>query len=251
MPSVAKARVMVTRPAHLQQGAIQRLTQAGYEPVSLPLLQITPIEIDTSAASSVRSHILNLDLYSQVIFISRNAARIGADLIDQYWPQLPVGVEWIAIGQGTADELSQAGIQAEINPGIDSEALLDSSQLQELGDQRILLIKGVGGRELLQQELERRGAKVDPIAVYHRSACVYTDTELNAQLAEAVDAILLTSGEALSALEQLNLPWRHQCLLIVPSERIATQASEMNYQNVQIAAGASDSAMLDALNLHY
>lgn len=248
---MVKARVLLTRPAHLQPDAAELLSKAGYQTVSLPLLEISPVEIDTPSAGEIRGCILNLDLYSKVIFISRNAARIGADLIDQYWPQLPLGVDWIAIGQGTADELNRAQIPATVNPGVDSEALLDSPQLQDLTEQRILLVKGVGGRELLKQELEARGAKVDQIEIYQRTPCVYTEVELSEQLVQPIDAILITSGEALAALEQLNLAWCHESLVVVPSERIATQARELKYQNILTAAGASDSAMLDALELYF
>ena len=249
--SVVKARVLLTRPAHLQQGALELLTAAGYECISLPLLSITPIDIESEEAGYLRSRILDLDLYTRVIFISRNAARIGADLIDQYWPQLPVGVEWIAIGQGTADELSHLGIDAQVNPGVDSEALLDAPQLRELSDQRILLVKGVGGRDLLRKILEKRGAIVDEIEIYQRTPCDYTDTELVERISKPLDALLITSGEALIALEHIK--WRdlRSSLLIVPSERIASQAQELGYQNIQTSAGASDRAMLDALELRF
>ena len=248
---MAKARVLITRPAHLQQGATDLLIEAGYDCIALPLLRISPIDIESTEAGYVRNRILDLDLYAKVIFISRNAARIGADLIDQYWPQLPLGIEWIAIGQGTADELNQAGIDALVNQGVDSEALLDAPQLQDLSDQRILLVKGVGGRDLLRKTLESRGANVDEIEIYRRTPCDYTDTELHERIRAPLDAILLTSGEALDALEQLNLKQRHSLMLLVPSERIAQQARELGYTNIQISNGASDSAMLDALESRY
>lgn len=248
-----RARVLVTRPAHLQQGAISRLRAAGYDPVSLPLLRIDAVDIESRDAGPIRNSILNLDLYTKVIFISRNAAHIGAELIDQYWPQLPVGVEWLAIGQGTADQLAAFGIEATVNPGVDSEALLDTPQLQELSDQRILLIKGVGGRDLLQHALEARGAQVDTAEVYQRSVCSYTEaelaeklgTKLGAKLSKMVDAALLTSGEALQALKKLGLAC--DTVLVVPSDRVALQAAKLGYTDVVTANGASDEAMLAAV----
>jgi uroporphyrinogen-III synthase len=244
-----KARVLVTRPAHLQQGALSRLTEAGYEPVSLPLLQIEPIDIDAPESGWIRTAVLNLDLYSKVIFISRNAARIAAELIDQYWPQLPVGVEWIAIGQSTANELRHLDIEAVVNSGIDSEALLDASQLQELAGQRILLLKGVGGRELLQQQLEARGAQVDAAELYQRTPCSYTATQLTERIAQPAEAVLLTSGESLQAYDALTMP--KSLLLVVPSERVAQQAHRLGYTDISTATGASDDAMLAALEQRF
>lgn len=246
---MAKARILVTRPAHLQQGALSQLEEADYEPVSLPLLEIQPVDIEAPESGPIRSHILNLDLYNSVIFISRNAARIGAELIDQFWPQLPVGIEWLAIGQSTADELAGYGIIATVNAGTDSEALLDTPQLQELAEQRILLVKGEGGRELLQQTLTARGAKVDSIELYKRQPCRYTEAELITRVGTACDAVILTSGEALTAYHTLGL-WP-QATLFLPSERVAQQAKRLGYTEIVVADGASDLAMLSAIEQRF
>lgn len=248
MLSVAKGPVLITRPEHLQQGLKRMLSAAGYPFCSLPLLRIEPIDIDVREASAVREKILNLDQYDKVIFISRNAAKIGADLIDQYWPQLPLGIDWIAIGSGTAAELLELGIRAVKNRGIDSEALLDDTQLQELSGQRILLVKGAGGRTLLQETLEQRGARVDLAEVYQRKPCLYSAVELRQRVPQPPAAIMITSGEALTALNSLPLPWPLPDIrLILPSPRVAELAERMGLTQFSLAHGAADEAMLAEL----
>ena len=250
---MAKGRVLITRPADQQANLAQLLEADGYQTVSLPLLKIEAIDLDQPEQGNLRQHFLNLDLYSTVVFISRNAAKLGGEIIDQYWPQLPVGIRWLSIGQGTADELSFFGIEPDINAGIDSEALLADTDLQHLDEQRILIVKGQGGRNLLEAELERRGASVDLAEIYRRVAPSYTQDELTKHLATPLDAVLITSGEALENLSQLPVGQDQfkQRLLVVPSQRIADLATQLGFGNVQVARGADNQAMLDALNLRF
>jgi len=246
---VAKARILATRPEPLIGGLVRKLTAANFEAVPLPLLEIRPIDIHAEAAGVARQLILNLDLFTKVIFISRNAARIGSDLIDQYWPQFPVGVDWFAIGAGTAAELAKFGIEAQVNAGLDSESLLAAPQLQDLAEQRILIVKGVGGRDLLAQTLEARGAKVDSLEVYDRVPCRYTNDELLTRLNGPIDAALISSGEALLAYTQLERPVSD--LILVPSERVADQARALDLTDIIVAQGASDEAMIATLEQRF
>lgn len=246
---MAKPRVLVTRPRAQQAELCALLQAAGYEPVSLPLLEISAIDLDAAEQALLRSRLLNLDLYQHVIFISRNAAQIGAELIDQFWPQLPVGIDWIAIGQSTADELEQFNIAARVNSGLDSEALLRDPGLQQLADQRILIVKGVGGRELLAQTLQQRGAKVELAEVYTRRLPVYSTAELEALLNPPPDAILISSGQAVKNLHELAVEQRklQNCTMIVPSERVENDARALGYGDTLVAQGADNHAMLMAL----
>ncbi len=234
----------------MQAGLNQLLTDAGYEPCTLPLIDIKPIDMDSANQGQTRNYFLNLDLYSSVIFISRNAAQIGGELIDHYWPQLPLAINWFAIGRGTADELENYGIPTQVNQGIDSEALLSIDALQHIAEQRILIIKGTGGRDLLAQTLTARGAKVDLAEIYTRTSPSYSETELAQALDSRLDAILVTSGEALSNLDAMlkTRPEIKQLPLILPSQRVADLANMLGFTDPLVANGADNYAMLDTLN---
>lgn len=245
--------VLITRPADQQKKLAELLETAGYKITSLPLLEIEAVDLDQPKYGILRQHFLNLDLYSTVVFISRNAARLGGEIIDQYWPQLPIGVSWFAIGQGTAQELDYFGINSEINSGLDSEALLADTRLQHIEEQRILIVKGQGGRDMLETELRARGARVDLAEIYTRACPSYTNTDLAEHLDSPLDAILITSGEALKNLSKFLIGRESlkQCLIVVPSQRTAKLAKQLGFGNLQVAQGADNQAMLDALNLRF
>lgn len=248
---LAGQRVLVTRPAHQAQDQIDQLTRLGATAVPLPLLQINAVTEDDPSYHPLKSRILDLDLYHSVIFISVNAARIGADWIDQYWPQLPLGVSWLAIGRRTTQALANYGITAfHSEQGYDSEALLAATPLQAIDGRKILIMRGQGGRELLADTLRQRGAEVDYADLYQRSCPHYSEAQLNSALTTPLDALLVTSAQALDNLQALAGPrlasLQHHPL-IVPSERIASLAQQQSWQQVRVAEGPDDRAMIQAL----
>jgi uroporphyrinogen-III synthase len=197
--------------------------------------------------------VMELDQYQHIIFISANAVRFGMALVTDYWPQLPVGINWYGVGAATARGLEDFGIHA-VTPGanMSSEGLLDLPYLRNVEGQRVLIVKGEGGRHTLRTELLQRGALVDELACYRRGLPDLPEGELAAQIARwEIDVILLSSGEGLANLLLLLSPAETSKLkavgLIVPSERVAMMARQAGFDRVVTAENASDVAMLRAL----
>lgn len=250
-------RILVTRPSHQAQQQAELLRAQGAEAVLLPLLNIEPLAEPDPAFSHAKRCVLDLDLYHAVIVISANAARLGIDLVDEYWPQLPVGIHWMAIGASTAAHLHDYGMDARhSSSGYDSEALLQAPELQQVAGLRILILRGDSGRETLASELQARGARVDQAILYRRArprlspACIES-----AIYALPLSAILITSGESLSNLVALakqvgnseGLAQLLRCPLVIPSQRIATLAREAGFKQVILASGPDDQSMIGAL----
>lgn len=250
-PAGGIRRVLVTRPAGKAADALcKSVAAAGYEVYAQPLLELQALP---TLPATQRQKVLDLDRYQHVIFISANAVHFGMALVDDYWPQLPAGLRWYAIGAATAAELGRFGVTA-ITPGnvMTSEGLLAAASLQLVRDQRVLIVKGEGGRDALRQALTERGAVVDELACYRRSLPDLPTGELAARLVRwRIDAILLSSGEGLGNLLHLLSPAETSKLkhigLVVPSQRIARMAHEAGFDRVATAENASDAAMLCAL----
>ncbi|BBB27826.1 uroporphyrinogen-III synthase [Amphritea japonica] len=256
-----KPRILVTRPAHQAAGQAALLEGSGLEPVLLPLLEITPVDASDPDFNLLKSKVMDLDLYHKVIFISANAVTCGIDLIDQYWPQLPIGIEWLAIGRQTAAQLNSLGITAtQPSNGYDSEALLSLPQLQQIATDKILIMRGKGGRETLAEQLSQRGAIVEYADLYRRTAPHYTSEQISSIIsntnnssarAAPLAAVLITSGEALNNLTQLMTEHSFKPLLhttlVVPSERVARIAAELGYTRVITASGPDNQAMAETV----
>ena len=244
--------VLVTRPIHQQESLIQTIENLNGKTVSMPLIDICSLD-ESEIASATSNAIKNLDQFDILIFISSNAARIGGEMIDRYWPQFPVGITVIGIGQSTSREVTDLLNCVVETParGSDSEAVLALPQLQNVAEKRIGIVRGVGGRELLASELSQRGAQVQTIEVYRREPREYEPERVNQLLFDsACNTITVHSGASLQQLVALsgnNISQITLIPLIVPSARVQNQAQEAGFSRVINAVGADDQAMTQAL----
>lgn len=247
---MAAEAVLVTRPEG-QAGALRAALEArGFRAYHLPLLQLEGLP---ELPALERARVLALAEYQHVIVVSGNAAQYGMAWVEEYWPQLPQGPSWYAVGEATARALLAHGIRA-LTPGTDmsSEGLLALPQLQAVSGQRVLIIKGEGGRGAMREELGRRGARVDELACYRRSCPRYAPGEVAARLSQwLIQVILVSSGEGLANMLALLSPAETSkfihITLLVPSQRIAGLARAAGFKRVLTAENASDAAMLRAL----
>ena len=242
--------VLVTRPAGQEAALCDLLREAGYEPHHQPLIKLEAIP---EPGPEQRAILLDLDRYRHIIFISGNAVRFGMDNIEDYWPQVPVGIDWYAVGAATARRLGDYGVRAASPRGeMTSEGLLALPALATVDGDRVLIVKGEGGRSTLREELARRGARVDELVCYRRRRPPLAPGELAERLRRwDVGTVLISSGEALqnmlgllSPLETLNL---QGLCLVLPSQRVTDQATAAGFGELITAENASDAAMLRAL----
>jgi len=243
--------VWITRPdgqAHNLQVALE---SQGVKVHLLPMLAITPLAIN----ESIKTKILNLDHFDLLFFISTNAANLGMELIQQYWPQLPLQLKIFAVGPSTAAVIESYGLEVEYPVvRMSSEALMALDSLQQIENSKALIVRGVGGRELIASELKLRGASVEYLELYSRECPDYAGGDLAAILAQAPpDAVVVSSAEALVNLEGLlekdgislsSIP------LFVSSNRIAQLATESGFANTITMSGADDKAIISSLDQH-
>jgi uroporphyrinogen-III synthase len=184
--------VLITRPSQ-QAAPLCRLFEAeGAVVTRFPAVDIRPLA-GGRAGAAPHGALGDFDL---IIFSSANAVRYGAALLEER-RDLPLA----AIGPATARALNQAGYRVSVRPaaGFDSESLLSHPELVSVAGRRVLLVKGQGGRELLEQELARRGASVTLAEVYRRECPAPTADELAALEARferrEIQVITATSAE--------------------------------------------------------
>ncbi len=238
--------VLVTRPAE-QAGELTRcLAGAGADVIVLPTLEIEPLQLDPAQ----RSLIMELDRYDFVICVSANAAALGLSALADYWPQWPVQQRWMAVGPATGEEMRRWQVNPKVaQQGATSETLLDWSELQQLVDRRVLILRGEGGRETLAQTLQQRGAKVEYLELYRRVLPDVDARPLQRRLIQGETVILtVTSGDGLRNL--MTLMGAQQTLLlhnplIVISGRLAQFATGLGFKHVIQSASP---ALRDVIN---
>lgn len=242
------SRVLVCRPEPKASALCESLQHRGAEARALPMIAIEPIA-DTP---QVRTLIQDFDRFGHVVVVSPVAAEFLLAQLDTWWPQRPLGQTWYAVGPGTARRLHDAGIECLVpHGGHDSESLLLRPELAGLKHEKVVLCGGEGGRPLLAERLQERGAEVEKLALYRRCRPDYTETQLKAAL-EAFDphAIIALSGETLNNLLALGQNADRRLfnrLIVVPTERVAEQARSAGFGHTVVATALDDQALAATL----
>ena len=213
--------VILTRAVDDNASLASKLDADGLATLSLPLIEIVP-----EAGPHLRSIVSDLDRFEHIIFVSRNAVRHGLPLLEDFWPQWPAHLNWIAVGDATARELARFDIDALTPAQPDSEGLLSLAALQAIDDQRVLIVRGGDGRTLLGDELTARGARVTYLEAYRRRA-VTLELPERELLAEGDATVVIYSEAALDSLAANldTLGTDIEFPLVVPSARLAAAAA--------------------------
>ena len=116
----------------------------------------------------------------------------------------------------------------------------------------ILIIRGVGGRELLAENLKIRGAKVDYVEIYKRCLPKYSENEINEVWdKKKPDAIIVTSNEILTNLIKLLNDDKKKLFsipLVTMSGRIAEEARKRGFKAmINVAKEKNDDGILASL----
>ena len=237
---------LVVRPAAQANQLVQMLRQLGHAPLCCPLLETRP----GCDLPHLGDMLQEADL---VIAVSMHAVHFAHYFLlqtGQTWPH----IDYFAVGQASADAFAEVGIQALCPADPRSEGLLALPALQGVSGRRVLILRGNDGRDLIARTLASRGALVHYCATYERH---YPELDGDALTrhwqAAGLDSLLITSGELLQRLLALvpgpQRPWLYDRLLVVPSPRVAEMAEGTGFTRIVIAQGASNQALVAALEL--
>lgn len=238
--------ILITRPIEQSAGLASDIRDAGGDPIIFPAMEIVPMH-----DAALGKCIAQLPTYDAAIFISPNAVRHGLAWIDapRDWPEQ---VRIYALGPGTARALKEHGLTKVILPnGQDTEALLALPSLHAVNQQRIVIFRGVGGRELLADTLRERGALVDYAECYRRIRPMSdAGPILQRWSAGDIDAVTINSAETLhnlaSMLGDAGGAYLRATPVFAPHEKIAQSARALGIEHV-VATAAGDAGLLDGL----
>jgi uroporphyrinogen III methyltransferase/synthase len=158
-------KVLVTRARDQAEEFVGLLTRYGAEPVAFPTIEIVPPEnwgpVDRAIDRLAEFDWLLLTSVNGVEFFMQRLKDRGRDL------RALKGIKIGAIGPKTADALQQYRLVPDLVPQyFQAEAILEGLRTEPLEGKRILLPRALEAREVLPQELAKRGANVEVVPVY-------------------------------------------------------------------------------------
>lgn len=242
--------VLVTRPRARAHGLCARLRARGARVVLLPTLTVEPIATP-GLADYARAQLASAD---RIVFVSPAAVAEGLALFRRAAAERPPGARVAAVGRATGEALEAAGWVVDDQPGSGAggEALL-SNALTEVAGERVLIVRGVGGREALARTLTARGAQVAYLEVYRRVDSTADPGPALAGWQEGwLQFTIVTSASGLEALLRIVGPEGLQPLCrsrgITVSDRLAERMREVGFLDPPcLAADPSDLSITEAV----
>ena len=163
-----------------------------------------------------------------------------------------------AIGDATKQALLTLGVEKVFSPAEQqehSEGLLKLPELLNISHTHIVVFRGNGGRELIANTLQQRGAIVSYIESYQRVWRTLPKDISQQWRAQQINCIVVTSNDILLALvkaltnqgcKSANF-WQSHCLWVVASERIAEKANALGLKQVINSHSANTERLCNTL----
>ncbi len=238
-PAPQCAGLLVTRPREQGIEIARRIVEAGGKAWLFPTIEIGALAPDPLQIRDTLAHV------DWLIFISANAVQQGWPLVQP----LPRQSRLAAVGRATAQRLMDVSHEPVLFPGegADSEALLALPELTRMDGQKVVIVRGRGGREWLKQSLESRGAKVRYLECYERRLP-------QPELAVLDDALAGNAAISVQSAEALHNLWRlageprqavmRELTFLVPHPRVAEAALNLGILETHVT-GAGEDALMD------
>ncbi|MBS0584586.1 MAG: uroporphyrinogen-III synthase [Proteobacteria bacterium] len=241
------ATVVVTRPSSSAAALKRRVVALGGAALALPGVGVRCSDDAVAARAALRE----ARCADVAIFVSPNAVRHAFALLPAL--RFARATRVCAVGRATARALTRRGVRDVLRPDAreDSEGLLALPQLARLGRRRVALIGAAGGRDLLPTTLRARGAILQSIHVYQRTAPRWSRRHFAALASAATPLLVLLSSAEIIANLARGLPEELFARLaagecVVSSLRLAQSARAAGFARVHVAASAGTDDLLAA-----
>lgn len=242
---MTELRLLINRFEPHASRLSQRLNSQGIFSVTQPLLKTEKSAEFTSANAIFTKS------YDIIIAVSRNAVDYSDQaLVQNSWPK----ALYLAVGRATGARLKTVTCCDVFVPerSFDSEGLLALPCLKMVKGKQILILRGVGGRELLADSLIESGANVDYYQPYQRIA-VYFDRNIALEKwqQQKINGAIISSVELLDQLiiqfACIDDDWLKKLTIYAPSFRIIDQAVRYGFFNTQILPSLQDEEIVQFL----
>jgi len=240
-----KKLVILTRQCRYIGNMPTILKRLDYEPVHVPTMRI-----DVRVREDVISQLKQLDTFTDIVFVSRNAVEIGMPLIIKHGG-LPKSIRALAVGTETAKQLHQYNVKA-MYPDIGSgaEALLKVNQLSDLTGRKVLVVRGDNSLVWPDQKMRDRGAEVRNLVVYYQTMPDTCQPRLDDAFSSPNGVAVIFAHSSRSVLNLIESSGDHfnqliKTKLVVGSKEIANTATNHGWKGeILIAESPANKHMM-------
>ncbi|HLG21932.1 MAG TPA: uroporphyrinogen-III C-methyltransferase [Candidatus Manganitrophaceae bacterium] len=158
-------KILVTRSREQASEFMEILLSYGAEAISFPTLQIAP----PPSWDEVDAAIGRIEKYDTLVFTSVNGVRFFRERLKALQKDLRSlkGISLCAIGPRTAREIEAWGLQVDMIPEeFKAEGALHELEKRGIAGKRFLIPRAKEAREILPEEIRKKGGEVDVVCAY-------------------------------------------------------------------------------------
>ena len=190
-------RIFVTRAKAQATEFLDLLSGYGAEAIPFPTLQI----VAPSDWVRIDAAIDQIEQYDTIIFTSVNGVSYFRNRLKTLGRDLRIlkGSSLCAIGPRTAKAIVDWGLHVDLTPEtFTAEGLLEALGREGFSGKRFLIPRAEEAREILPEEINRLGGRVDVAPVYKAVRPVYAQEEMTALLKRGpIDMLTFASSSTL------------------------------------------------------
>ena len=187
-----------TRPEDRAVNLTQALLEVGHQVINLPLLEL----VAEPFSLNLRELYQQLEQVQVIVVVSPTAVDVGMQYLQQQKISLDQlkHVQWIAVGQATAQALAKFNVDSHIPEVENSEGMLDLPILnQHVHLDKVAFWRGLGGRQFMMQQLQQQGVEILNFVLYRRQCPIQSVTlfpKILKKIMPSQPVMVLISSEA-------------------------------------------------------
>ncbi|MBI3802538.1 MAG: uroporphyrinogen-III C-methyltransferase [Nitrospirae bacterium] len=209
-------RIVVTRSKEQAPEFVARLAAEGAEAISFPTLQI----VAPPSWEPLDAALDQIERYDWLIFTSVNGVQFFRKRLAALRKDLRIlkGISLCAIGPRTAEEIEAWGLQVDlVPPEFKAEGVLQALDGRGIAGKRFLIPRALEAREILPEEIRRKGGSVDVVPTYRAVRPDAASDAIEALLEEErPDLITFASSSTLRNFLEIVGPARRHRLAGIP-----------------------------------
>ena len=243
--------VVVTRAREQASTLVTELSHLGAKVIQCPTIRIAPLENDDAIQNAIK----NIASYNWIIFTSTNG-------VDAFWEQISrrgydarllANAKIVAIGPATEAGLAKRGLKADLIPAASISESVADKMIEKGAAGKVLLVRALQGREVLQEKLSEAGMQVDLAPCYQTVADNSGAEEVRELLQEGkIDWVTFTSSSTVKNFvdaigEDIIKATRESFRVACIGPITAKTADENNLSADVIANGSGTSELAEAI----
>ena len=161
-------KIVVTRARKDASNLVNKIFENGGEAIEIPTIEIKPLK-----TKSTLDTIKKINDYDWIIFTSVNGvSQFFKNFFSEFDDIRSLGnIKIAAIGSETARNINSYGLKVNLVPRkFIAEALVSEFKTRKISNQKILIPRAKGSREILVDELKSLGNKIKELKIYESIA---------------------------------------------------------------------------------